>query len=105
MALSLLLASNTAVSQNETITVTDEKSSELSGTPEWIRQQLPVWYADSYGRYEKAELLLVAVDLAVYDVDAKAKDDTLMAADEATLIEDWKALEALDILLHKENIA
>jgi hypothetical protein len=68
---------------------------------EEVREQIPIWRADKYGRFENAELNTVEMDLALFDA---AGDTETKAAILDMMGDDWDALCATDDALHKERV-
>jgi len=68
---------------------------------EEVREQIPIWRDNEYGRFENAELDAVELDLTLFDA---AYDDDTKAAILDMMSNDWNALCAVDDALHKEKV-
>ena len=70
--------------------------------PDKVRQQLPLWFTDGLGQFERPELAQVTADLELYD---SATDSATRDALESMLRDDWNRLELKDEQLHSMRIA
>ena len=67
----------------------------------WLRQQLPIWCVDDKAQFEGPELILIKLDLKLYD---QTQDPATKDALELLMIDDWHALEAVDDLLDTRKV-